>query len=128
MSPCGGLPPVGRRGNRNPSLVMMKGDLMTTKDEPVIRFGTNENWAWHSDTEEVRFTVWDDASNREIECRVTRKFIEDHCGNHSGPDACLTAAKIKCDPITDQVMHYIGIGRFEPDRSILLRSADWPST
>ena len=43
---------------------MTKGDLVMTKDEPIIRYGTNETWAWHPDTEEVRFTVWDDISNR----------------------------------------------------------------
>ncbi len=108
--------------------MMTKGDLMTTKDEPMIRYGTNETWAWHPDTEEVRFTVWDDVSNKEIECRVTRECIEDHCGNPSGPDACFTAAKEHFDPITDQVGYYIGLGRFEPDGSILLRTAHWRST
>ncbi len=106
---------------------MTKGDLVMTKDEPIIRYGTNENWAWHSDTEEVRFTVWDDIRNREIECRVTRECIEDHFGNPSGPEACLAAAKKEYDPITDKVGHYIGVGRFEPDGSILLRTDDWRS-
>ena len=101
---------------------------MMTKDEPMIHYGTNETWAWHLDTEEVRFTVWDDVSNREIECRVTREYIEDHCGNPSDPDACFTAAKEDFDAITDQVGPYIRAGRFEPDGSILLRTADWRST
>ena len=98
-----------------------------TKDESMIHYGTNETWAWHPDTEEARFTVLDDDSNRKIECRVTRECIADHCGNPSGPDACFTAAKENFDPITDLVGHYIGGGRFEPDGSILLRTDDWPS-
>ncbi|MCH7905662.1 MAG: DUF1488 family protein [Armatimonadetes bacterium] len=98
------------------------------KGETMIHYGTNETWAWHPDTEEVRFTVWDDDSNREIECRVTRECIADHCGNPSGPDACFTAAKEHFDAITDQVGYYIGLGRFEPDGSILLRTNDWRPT
>ena len=113
--------PVGRRGNCNPSLVMTKGETM-------IHYGTNETWRWHPDTEEVRFTVLDDISNRKIKCRVTRECIADHCGNPSGSDACFTAAKEHFDVITDQVGRYIGLGRFEPDGSILLRTNDWRLT
>ncbi len=94
----------------------------------MINFGTNETWAWHPDTEEARFTALVDDGNREIQCRVTRECIADHCGNPSGPEACFTAAKKAFDPITDQVMHYIGVGRFEPDGSILLRTDDWRPT
>ncbi len=94
----------------------------------MIHYGTNETWRWHPAIEEARFTVLDDDRNREIECRVTRECIEDHCGNPSGPDACFTAAKEHFDAITDQVGYYIGLGRFEPDGSILLRTNDWRPT
>ncbi len=94
----------------------------------MINFGTNETWTWHPDTEEVRFTVWDDVSNEKLECRVTRECIEDHCGDPSDPDVCFTAAKENFVAITDQVWHCIRDGRFEPDGSILLRTDDWRPT
>ena len=89
----------------------------------TINYGSNEDWRWDLDTEEVRFVVYDDGT--EILCRVTRECLEDHCGNPQDEDTCLTAAKENFDRITDQIGFYVKFGRFDPDGSVLLRTRDW---
>lgn len=87
----------------------------------VMNYGTNENWRWIGDTEVVEFAVEDDG--KPITCRVSRGYIEDHCGNPPGtPESLLTAAKANFDEITDNVGALIAAGLFEKDGSILLRS------
>ena len=89
----------------------------------MIVYGTNETWMWHVPKKEVRFEVSLDGTP--ILCRVTRECIADHCGNPIGEDACFTAAKEHFEAVTDQVGFYITRERFEPNGSVLLRTADW---
>lgn len=89
----------------------------------MIEYGTNETWRWDGEFEEVRFHV--SADGNPILCRLSREFIEDHCGNPSTPKACLDAAKERFDEITDIIGHWVANSRFEKDGSVLLRTGDW---
>ena len=88
----------------------------------MIDYGDNKDWSWVGGLEEIHFTVREDGKN--ILCRVSREFLEDHCGNPSDPVACLDAAKGLFDPITDKIGRLISGRRFEPDGSVLLRTSD----
>ena len=88
-----------------------------------FEFGTNENWKWLPGLGVVEFTV--EADGNSILCRVSKECIADHCGDPAAIGDFLGAAKRHFDEITDKVAHFITIGRFESDGSILLKSADW---
>ena len=89
----------------------------------MINYGNPKDIKWDNERDGVIFSVLQD--DREIISRVSHAAIEDHFGNPRGKRACLTAAKKHFDEITDQVGHKIALGAFEPDGSILLKSADW---
>ncbi len=89
----------------------------------VVAYGTSENWFWTGGREVVEFTVHDEG--RPITCRVSRECIEDNFGNPGDSGACLDEAKARFDAITDLIGHFIAMGRFEADGSILVRSQDW---
>ena len=88
----------------------------------MIDFGTNENWAYHSNIECVVFTVIDD--DQPITCKVSMEAITDHFGNCDEQEI-LDKAKEHFDEITDQIGFKIARLQFEEDGSILLRSGDW---
>ena len=88
----------------------------------MIDFGTNETWAYHSNTECVVFTVRDEG--QPITCKVSMEAIEDHYGNCDEQEI-LDKAKEHFDEITEQIGDKIGRKRFEEDGSILLKSGDW---
>jgi len=89
----------------------------------MIEYGTNENWAYHSNIECVVFTVIDD--DQPVTCKVSMEAIEDHYGNCNDVGGILDKAKINFDEITDQIGFKIARLQFEEDGSILLRSGDW---
>lgn len=96
--------------------------IITEGNSKMIEYGTNENWAYHSNIECVVFTVSDDG--KKITCKVSMEAITDHFGN-CDEQGVLDKAKEHFDEITDQIGDKIGKKRFEDDGSILLRSGDW---
>lgn len=88
----------------------------------MIDYGTNENWAYHSNIECVVFTVRDD--DHPITCKVSMEAITDHFGNCDEQEI-LDKAKEHYDEITDQIGFKIARLQFEEDGSVLLRSGDW---
>lgn len=89
----------------------------------MIEYGTNENWAYHSNIDCVEFTVRDDG--QPITCKISMEAITDHFGNCKDEAEVLDKAKEHFDEITDQIGDKIGRKRFEEDGSILLRTGDW---
>ena len=85
----------------------------------MINYGTNEKWFWDEKYEEVYFTVHDNGNP--IQCRVSRKWIEDNCGNPESAEACLDAAKKNFNRITDEIRTLVFEGNICLDGSILLR-------
>jgi hypothetical protein len=73
--------------------------------------------------EAVEFVVHE--YGRPVVCRVSRECIDDHMGNPRGVAARLAAAKAYFNEITDCVGDLIGRRRYESDRTILVRSADY---
>jgi len=88
----------------------------------MIEYGTNENWAYHSNIECVVFNVISDGQS--IICQVSNEAIEDHYGDCTEQEI-LDKAKEHFDEITDQIGFKISVNRFEEDGSVLLRSQDW---
>ncbi len=89
----------------------------------MIEFGDNLNWRWVGELEAVEFTIH--VNKQPVVCRVSRECLEDHCGNPTTPGEYLEVAKMNFGAITDRIAGLIADERFEPDDSILLRSADW---
>ncbi len=89
----------------------------------MIEFGDNLNWRWVGELEAVELTIH--VNKQPVVCRVSRECLEDHCGNPTTPGEYLEVAKMNFGAITDRIAGLIADERFEPDDSILLRSADW---
>ena len=89
----------------------------------MINFANGDHWQWAGDLDAVRFTVHE--NSKPIDCKVSRECLADHCGNPTTPEDCLDAAKRHSYMIENKIGHLIAIGKFEPDGTILLRSADW---
>ena len=86
-------------------------------------YGTADGMRWLSGPDVVQFMVLDDG--RPITCRVSQDCLQDNCGCSAAAADLLGAAKDNFDHITDRIGHVIGLGRFEADGSVLLRSSDW---
>ena len=89
----------------------------------MIEFGDNLNWKWVGARDVVEFTA--DRDGHTIVCRVSRKCLEDHCGDPKTADEYLDAAKKHSVAIEGRVRSLIERARFELNGSITLRSADW---
>ncbi len=89
----------------------------------MIEFEDCAGWKWEGGLEVIEFTA--DQDGHTIVCRVSRKCLEDHCGGPKTAGECLDAAKKHSVAIEVKVQSLIQRARFEPDGSILLRSADW---
>ncbi len=90
---------------------------------PEIKFRDNTGWVWISGPDVAQFRV--EVGGSPVTCRVSRECLEDHCGNPTTPGEYLEVAKMNFGAITDRIAGLIADERFEPDDSILLRSADW---
>jgi len=88
--------------------------------EGVINYRTNEDWYWDGRYSEVRFQAY--RNKKTILCRVTQEWIEDNLDNPDGAEACLDAAKVAFDSITDTIGNLIGAEVFQSDGSVLLKS------
>ena len=89
----------------------------------MIEFGDNTNWKWVGESDVIEFIIG--LGGAPVTCRVSRECLEDHCGDPKTAGEFLDAAKVNFEAITDRVQGLIEGARFEPDGSILLRSADW---
>jgi len=90
---------------------------------PETSFGDNTGWIWNSWLDVVQFTA--EVGGSRVICRVSRKCLEDHCGDPKAPGEYLDAAKKNTEAITHKVQLLIQSGRYESDSSILVRSSDW---
>ncbi len=89
----------------------------------MIEFGDNLNWKWVGARDVVEFTA--DRDGHTIVCRVSRKCLEDHCGDPKTAVEYLDAAKKHSVAIEGRVRSLIERARFELNGSITLRSAEW---
>ena len=89
----------------------------------MIEFEDCTGWQWVGSRDVVEFTA--DRDGHTIVCRVSRKCLEDHCGDPKTAGEYLDAAKKHSVAIEFRVQALIQRARFELDDSILLRSADW---
>ena len=89
----------------------------------MIEFRDYLYWKWVGGLDVIEFTI--DVDGDSVICQVSRECLEAHCGNPTTPGECLDVAKMNFGAITDRIAGLIADERFEPDSSILLRSADW---
>ncbi len=89
----------------------------------MIEFEDCAGWKWVGARDVVEFTA--DRDGHTIVCRVSRKCLEDHCGDPKTAGEYLDAAKKHSVAIEYRVQALIQRARFELNGSITLRSNDW---
>ncbi len=89
----------------------------------MIEFENCTGWQWVDARDVVEFTA--DRDGHTIVCRVSRKCLEDHCGDPKTAGEYLDAAKKHSVAIECRVQSFIERARFELNGSITLRSNDW---
>lgn len=86
----------------------------------MVEYGSASQMRWVGSHEEIQHKIVVDG--REVLCRATREYLEDRYGSLKDHSACLDAAQLHFDEITDAWGLLLVAGRFEPDGSILLRT------